>query len=65
MLTFKALLSDIDASIWLSPEYNFTITSVLKNAIEHAPSGRAPRRRCAAFPRGSSAAAAHWNILDG
>jgi NAD(P)H-dependent FMN reductase len=47
VLAFKELLSGIDASVWLSPEYNFSITAALKNAIEHAPKlTRTPAALC-------------------
>jgi NAD(P)H-dependent FMN reductase len=37
VLAYKKLLSGVDATVWLSPEYNFTITAAIKNAIEHTP----------------------------
>ena len=37
VLAYKALLSGVDATAWLSPEYNYTFTAAIKNAIEHTP----------------------------
>ena len=34
VLAFKATMARSDASVWLSPEYNHSFTSVIKNAID-------------------------------
>ena len=35
VVAFQALMQRSDASIWLSPEYNHSFTSAIKNAIDH------------------------------
>jgi NAD(P)H-dependent FMN reductase len=48
VLRFKEIIQRSDASIWLSPEYNHSFTSVIKNAIDflHAEVRRKPILAC-------------------
>ena len=48
VLAFKAALDASDASVWLSPEYNHSVTGVVKNAIDylHAEVRRKPIAAC-------------------
>jgi NAD(P)H-dependent FMN reductase len=48
VLAFKAALDASDASVWLSPEYNHSVTGVVKNAVDylHAELRRKPIAAC-------------------
>ncbi len=48
VLRFKEIIQRSDASIWLSPEYNHSFTSAIKNAIDflHAEVRRKPIVAC-------------------
>ena len=64
VMAFKAAIERSDASIWLSPEYNHSMTSALKNASSHSISLGSTFRARSHRSRSGAAAVVRVDLLS-